>query len=166
VTLEDLGNIGDFLGGIAVIVTLIYLARQIRENTKVARIQTIQTIKSNALQLRVAGIQSPDVAAILAKSIEDSSSLTTPERIRFNLLCASTFENFDQVYQASVLGLIDNFGSDRLLRSYLSQEAVRQWWSDGRDLFHPDFVSYVERDVLPNLKETSAHWQAGSQRAV
>ena len=165
-TLEDLGNIGDFLGGIAVIVTLIYLARQIRENTKVARIQTIQTIKSDALQLRVAGIQSPDIAAILAKSIEDSSSLTTSERIRFNLLCAGVFENFDQVYQASVLGLIDNFGSDRLLRSYLSQEAVRQWWSDARDLFHPDFVSYVERDVLPNLKETSAHWQAGSQRAV
>jgi hypothetical protein len=31
--LEDLGNLGDFLGGIAVIATLIYLAIQIRQNT-------------------------------------------------------------------------------------------------------------------------------------
>jgi hypothetical protein len=166
VTLEDLGNIGDFLGGIAVIVTLIYLARQIRENTKVARLQTLQTIKSDALQLRIAGIQSPDIAVILAKSVEDSSSLTTTERIRFNLLCAGVFENFDQSYQAAVMGLIDHFGNEHLLRSYLSQEAVRQWWSDARDLFHPDFVSHVESNVLPGLEEATPHWQSGSQRAV
>jgi hypothetical protein len=166
VTLEDLGNLGDFLGGIAVIVTLIYLARQIRESTKVARLQTIQTIKSDALQLRIAGIQNPEISVIMAKSIEDSSSLTTAERIRFNLLCAGVFENFDQSYQAAAMGLIDDFGNEHLLRSYLSQEAVRQWWSEARDLFHPDFVSHVEKDVLPGLKETPVHWQAGSQPAV
>ena len=163
VTLEDFGNLGDFLGGIAVIVTLIYLARQIRESTKVARLQTLQTIKSDALQLRIAGLQNPEIAVILAKSIEDSSSFTTAERIRFNLLCAGVFENFDQSYQAAATGLIDDFGNEHLLRSYLSQEAVRQWWSEGRDLFHPDFVAHVEKAVLPGLKETPAHWQAGSK---
>ena len=32
-TLQDLGSIGDFIGGIAVIITLLYLANQIRQNT-------------------------------------------------------------------------------------------------------------------------------------
>ena len=161
-TLSDLGDIGDFVGGIAVIVTLIYLARQIRESTKVARLQTLQTIKSAALQLRIAGIQNPEIVAIMAKSIEDSASLTTAERIRFNLLCAAVFESFDQSYQAQAAGLADGYGNENLLRSYLSQEAVRQWWSEGRNLFHPDFVSHVDKAVLPSLKETSTHWQAGS----
>ena len=31
--LEDLGNLGDFVGGVAVVITLIYLAIQIRHNT-------------------------------------------------------------------------------------------------------------------------------------
>jgi hypothetical protein len=35
--LEDLGNLGDFLGGIGVIITLIYLATQIRQNTNQLR---------------------------------------------------------------------------------------------------------------------------------
>ena len=35
--LEALGNIGDFLGGIGVVVTLLYLAAQIRQNTKMMR---------------------------------------------------------------------------------------------------------------------------------
>ena len=36
-TLEDLGNLGDFIGGIAIIATLIYLATQIRQNTTSVR---------------------------------------------------------------------------------------------------------------------------------
>ena len=36
-TLEDLGNIGDFLGGIGVVITLIYLAGQLRQNTNALR---------------------------------------------------------------------------------------------------------------------------------
>jgi len=159
-TLSDLGDFGDFVGGIAVIVTLVYMALQIRENTKVTRLQTVQAIKSDAMHLRIAGIQSPDVAVILAKSIEDNAALMTDERIRFNLLCAAIFENFDQFYQAAAAGLVDSPpGDGHLMRSYLSQEAVRQWWCEGRNLFHPEFVAHVEQDVLPELEATPAHWQ-------
>jgi len=35
--LDALGNLGDFIGGIAIIVTLIYLAIQVRQNTKSVR---------------------------------------------------------------------------------------------------------------------------------
>ena len=40
--LDELGNIGDFLGGLAVVVTLVYLALQIRQNTATTRVQTVQ----------------------------------------------------------------------------------------------------------------------------
>ena len=31
--LDELGNLGDFIGGVAVLVTLVYLAIEIRQNT-------------------------------------------------------------------------------------------------------------------------------------
>ncbi len=34
-TIQDLGAIGDLIGGVAVVVTLVYLAAQIKQNTKV-----------------------------------------------------------------------------------------------------------------------------------
>lgn len=37
---ESLGNIGDFIGGIGVIITLIYLAYQIRQNTNSIRVSS------------------------------------------------------------------------------------------------------------------------------
>ena len=42
-TAEDLGNVGDFVGGIGVIVTLIYLALQIRQNSQLLRANTLAT---------------------------------------------------------------------------------------------------------------------------
>ena len=42
--LEDLGNLGDFIGGIAVVATLIYLALQIRQNTAALRMASRQDV--------------------------------------------------------------------------------------------------------------------------
>ena len=39
--LEDLGNLGDFLGGLAVIITLAYLTLQVRQNTASAEAAAI-----------------------------------------------------------------------------------------------------------------------------
>ncbi len=36
-TLQDLGNIGEFVAAIGVIISLVYLARQIRQNTESVR---------------------------------------------------------------------------------------------------------------------------------
>ena len=41
-TLQDLGDLGDLIGGIAVVITLIYLAVQIRQNTALITAQTVQ----------------------------------------------------------------------------------------------------------------------------
>ena len=46
--LDALGNIGDFLGGMGVVVTLVYLAAQIRQNTK--------QLRANAESLRTAAL--------------------------------------------------------------------------------------------------------------
>ena len=40
--MDALGNIGDFLGGIGVVITLVYLAGQIRQNTRSVRISAFQ----------------------------------------------------------------------------------------------------------------------------
>jgi len=46
-TLSDLGNLGGFISGIAVIITLIYLAIQIRQSSKIARAALRQSLAEN-----------------------------------------------------------------------------------------------------------------------
>ncbi len=48
--LDLLGNIGEFIGGLAVIVTLIYLAFQVRQGTKTLRANSVHELTENTLR--------------------------------------------------------------------------------------------------------------------
>ena len=50
-TLEDLGNIGEFVGAVAVVVSLLYLAVQIRQNSRLLRSAASQAAASLMLGL-------------------------------------------------------------------------------------------------------------------
>ena len=46
-TLEDLGNLGEFLGSLAVVASFIYLAIQVRQNTAPIRAGAAQAPRLN-----------------------------------------------------------------------------------------------------------------------
>ncbi len=48
--LESLGNIGEFIGGLAVIVTLTYVAFQVRQGTKTIRANSVHELTENILR--------------------------------------------------------------------------------------------------------------------
>ena len=64
--IEALGNFGDFIGGIAVVITLLYLSHQIRQNTKEVRNNSIQTLLDRSTMLFGENMDSP-IAVICAK---------------------------------------------------------------------------------------------------
>ncbi len=55
--LSQLANLGEFLGGLAVVVTLVYLATQVRQNTSAIRASSAQAFGDsiNGLNLLIAG---------------------------------------------------------------------------------------------------------------
>jgi hypothetical protein len=48
-TLSDLGNLGNLIGGIAVAATLVYLAVQVRQNSKIAQATVRQSLVQNQI---------------------------------------------------------------------------------------------------------------------
>ena len=51
--LESLGNIGEFLGALAVLISLVYLAIQIRQNTQTVRSATHQAWVTGVAQINM-----------------------------------------------------------------------------------------------------------------
>ena len=46
------------------------------------------------------------------------------------------------------------------LRGYMAEEPFREWWPSGRDLLQPEFVEYVEREILPvPTSGETLHWK-------
>ena len=82
-TLQDLGNIGEFLGSIGVIVTLIYLAIQIRQNTKAARASSAAESQYVFANTNEWLLENPEVHLLINRTSADGapvlSTASTPE---------------------------------------------------------------------------------------
>ena len=62
-TLSDLGNLGDFPGVFAVLVTLVYLAIQVRQNPATSRVQTRQTLAYSQINYLNSRVTDPFIRA-------------------------------------------------------------------------------------------------------
>ena len=93
---EALGAIAEFIGGIAVLITLIYLAIQIKQNNQMAR-ETIlrnQTDRNMDNSKFIAG--TPGMMDIYIRTMDDPESVTKEERWRFGSYMYGMFLDFQE----------------------------------------------------------------------
>jgi hypothetical protein len=131
-SLEDLGNIGEFVGAIAVVVSLIYLAVQIRQNTRAVRSASHQTLVSSEQAIQASISDNREVARIVVQANKDFDALDEEDRLRFLMLAGRLFSNFENIYYQYSRGLLD--------------EDLWRPWSDSIPFFvqQPGFLRYWE----------------------
>ena len=74
---------GEFLGGIAVVVSLIYLASQIRQNSRLLRTSTASATSDISGRVSTLIVQDAEVARIFWEGSADRDALATTDRQRF-----------------------------------------------------------------------------------
>lgn len=120
-TIIELGALGEFLGAFGVIATLIYLAMQIRHNTRameegrrLALAQTYQ-MRADALQEMVVHAASSELGAVIVKltqagypeRVEALDILSAEERGRFRLWQIAQQTHWDNMHYQYQHGFLD-----------------------------------------------------------
>jgi hypothetical protein len=138
---------GEFLGGVAVVVSLIYLASQIRQNSKLLRASTASATFAGDTSCSTLIAGDPEMARIFWDGIADRSLLSESDRRQFDPLLSLFFAGWNQAYQFAKDGVIGpNVWEARrrgLLR-LLRQSGMRQWWNEWRDTYSDDFAEFVD----------------------
>jgi hypothetical protein len=153
-SLEDLGNIGEFVAAVAVVVSLIYLAVQIRQNTRSVRMASHHSISTTMHELSKTMVYEPAVADLWRRGSHDLDSLSNDERMRFETIAAWLFRMYEELFPYHKRGQIEaNFWKTRSrnMLAYLTLPGVRQWWETtqltfpvtGGEQFGDEFRSYV-----------------------
>ena len=101
ISIQDLGSLGEFLGGIAVVVSLVYLALQIRQNTQHV-VQNTRSIRREGARAffedanvwRSYLIQSPEIAELYRRGLRQPEELEPGEWLRFRMLMQGLFEHW------------------------------------------------------------------------
>ena len=140
----------EMLGLIAIVMTLVYVARQIRENTAAVASNTQQTHFAawNALSDLI--IESSDVADLVRKGDRSNTSLSDSEAVRFEWLATKLFGLYESVFADRTSGLIEAEIADAYERYYLSyccKPGFRSFWESHRSWYFHDFVAYLDQKM-------------------
>jgi hypothetical protein len=107
VTIQDLGSIGELVAAIATIVTLAYLALQIRKNTITTKSEADRASRTELLAFSRLIVGDENVARIYTQGLADPNSLTPEELVRFRFLISGFMMPLIQAYKEWKLGVSD-----------------------------------------------------------
>ena len=146
-TLEQLGNIGEFVAALATLVTLAYLAVQIRQNTAQQRREELVSIQHG--QNGVIGqLQDPALAEAYVRAASGRGATPAQEHRAVNWVL-QYLNHFQIVHDLYLSGALDE-EQYRLWEGFavavVAPPGIRRWWheEDGRLAFHSDVREIVE----------------------
>ena len=106
-TIQDLGSIGEFLGGLAVLVSLVYLALQIRQNTTSVRAAASASVAESLSRVTETMSLEPELARIWTEGLADHDSLDGDARIRFNMIFLTYMRRIENAFYQQSRGFLD-----------------------------------------------------------
>jgi hypothetical protein len=141
-----IGAVGEILGAIAVLITLIYLARQVKHGTKQAHLSSIQAVNASN-DSAFEPIYIPENSKIFAKGQECFSSLDQHEKIVFDMLMTRLMASFSATTYQFDHGVYDEelyWGMVGFYASYIQSPGGAEWFREGKSRLSQSCVNNLE----------------------
>jgi hypothetical protein len=151
VSIAELGSIGEFLGSLVVLISLVYLAIQVKRNTETARSSAYQAIVSEFSSLNHAMAGTADLSMLFVNAMESFATLRIDEKARMSQIFFVLFRNFENMYYQYYKGYLEDdvwIGWKRLMLTYHARPGFQSWWSMRSDTFSPLFVEFLRTEKI------------------
>jgi len=147
---EMLGAIGEVVGAFGVIVTLGYLAIQLRANTRALRLEAERQAfdGSSAIQAQVSG--DTELARILRIGLTGMDSLNPDEAMRFGVWMLSTTYNWLRVHSFDRDGTVEAELAEatrRVRRDLVRTPGYGQWFEQRKHWLPDEFRKVIEDEM-------------------
>ncbi len=161
--LTQLANLGEFIGGVAVLVTLIYLVIQVRQGNANARAASRQTLIDTYSQSNFDLGHDAELLRILGDGFSDYPRLSNSDKIQFDFIMSRYVAN---VYNGVLLhrdGVLDYATLDQvggLLTGAASTPGGSVWWWPHPQEVRDYVTDYRQRHPgpLPHYTELFPYW--------
>ena len=151
------GAVSEIIGAVAVVVSLVYLATQIRQATKIARANTRNAIAESAQSLAQDIIDGQGMAEIFIKHL-NGEQLDAVESLRLQGRCYRDLRHWENIFYQVREGLITEeewFGFRKNLGALMGVPIYQEYWRHEAELYSDAFRREIETIIsdLPDLKE-------------
>jgi len=152
---DAISTIAEIVGATAVVVSLIYLAVQIRQNTKQVeeqargqRFAALGTLGDQWRGFRSQVTNSTEVASIWRRGNEDFDSLDGDSRVLCDLLMVELIWGFAYNWMMGVEEGLGEYLRDDIADNFVHYDTpgLRQWWhkSSRKNEYPREFVEFID----------------------
>ncbi len=149
-TLSELAAIGEFVSGIAVLITLVYLTIQIRNNAKEVRTERMRNeIESYTVEQR-SYVDGHDKAEIWRQGLVNFGALDPKGKFLFHQVMTGQLLHVQNFYQQHQEGLISEANLTPwmdMMAQLISSPGGTEWWKEVAPVFTPAIVSALNEHL-------------------
>ena len=154
-----LAAIGQLAAVFIGIPSLIYLAVQIREQTKERRQSAVNALTVQWGDLTKALHDSGEFSALYLRGVQSFVDLDAVSKLRFSAFQNRFFKNFEGMYFSFCEGILTSplWGEiERTMSDFLAYPGVRQWW-ETRKHWHTEEFARVVDGIIARGDEPTAY---------
>ncbi len=149
-SIQDLGSLGEFIASIAVVISLVYLAYQVRQNTQQQRRAEMNAAFEAGTWFRSATLSS-DASDLAFKLISDPDSLSKSEKFKVAYFLEQTFWYAFQTWDRERLNVGSyaswTQGAAPMIESFKGNKVALNWWNRNRFQYPPKFAETIDKTL-------------------
>ena len=143
---EAVSAIAEWLGVVLIVVSLGYVAIQIRQNTKPVRAATELDTGRQWSEFHARIAHSQDMADIWDKGLTNVEDLSVPEKRKFIWLVAEYLFLVESLYRQRQMGFLghDSWSQHQsAVTGLLLHPVIESWWESGVSPYSPEFKAAI-----------------------
>ena len=149
--LQDWASIAEVIGAIAVVISLLYVGFQVKENTGEVRAANRQQLVNRSFAATHGASANPELAAIVAK-LADGKSLTPAESVLYGYFVRGMLYDIQEAYLLYLEGRLDEeYWQTRaaIAMAYMTNAPARDVYHRDKSIgaLHQSFVKWMDQSI-------------------
>jgi len=163
---------GEFVGALGVVISVVYLAQQMRQNTTSVRAASFNSMTENSLRLLEHSFRDGNFADFLHRAQQDPSTLSPAGLIRWDAYMTAVYRHFGNLVYQYRVGALDRqmWESYReTLKKHLRMPSWQVWFDQNQETFSSslvDLVGLIIKELEVEARATQLPAKAFSTKAV
>jgi hypothetical protein len=148
---DIIGATGEWAGALVVVLTLFYLARQIKASHSSTAIAAENTLITDYNRLLEQLYSDPELCSLVLRSADTFNELGRTEKLRIHSFLTSQIFTVQNIYLQMLEGHVSQAVAEPLvgaMTSILKNPGSLEWWADAKNLFSPEYVAYIDQQHL------------------
>jgi hypothetical protein len=144
---------------VVVLITLVYLALQVRQNNQALRTENYARAVDRTTSMQSKLAQDGDFALLLARGAADATRLNPLERIQFSWCMTEFLTSFEFMFHADQDHTLPEevwIRWSSTIAWWFTFPGIRAWWHSMPTPFSSDFTSFIESILEDNPADLDA----------